>query len=93
MWRLRIAQTTAHVYNLEPLGPEESVEDERVSPGVGDPQEGSGVLIKPPLVLEPLLQSLIDEDGIISELEILTALLHSHLVRVSHPGLRRNPAV
>ena len=60
-------------------------------PRVGDLQEGNCVVLKIPPVFKPLLEGHIDLYGVVPQSEVLAALLHCHLVRVRHPGIRRNP--
>ena len=58
---------------------------------VGVPKEGDGKLVKLFLVLEPLLEILVNYDGIVPELEEGATLLDSDLGREGYPGLRRSP--
>ena len=63
-----------------------------MGPGIGNLQERQSKLVKDVLLLKLLLQLLGDDDGIVLELEVEAALLHSHLIGVGDPGVRRNPA-
>ena len=64
-----------------------------MSSRVGNLQKGSGIVVKLPLVFKPFLESLSAQNGIVSQSQVLAALLDSDLVWVRPPGMRRKPAL